>query len=483
MKFHLGHLLGFSAIIVAGCAAFFSVYGLSQLFAGASLAVIVMASALEFSKLVAATFLHQYWNKVSKVLRIYLTVGVVVLVTITSAGIYGFLSNAYQKTAFTLEVHEGEVGIVQGKMDIFQNKLDNNKKLMDAKNQRILQLSELRTKQEVRLDSMINRRYFSNADATRSEITNANTEIQKLTAEVDGLVVANSAINDSIGTYQISKLEMQSNSEVAAEVGPLKYMAELLNKPMDVIVNYFILLLIFVFDPLAISLVIATSWVFLNRKEEALKKSQIKEATDDSNELREVMEKAREIMEDAHQKNEYKSDLHMTGELNLAGSRWEKAHEWGNSSTEPYKGFQVIDAEAELTKMLQEEIDNAVAEEKEEVKEEPLVSCHCDDDEMRHDCYVNCDYGYVEEEAIALETEVEEEVIPEPVMEEKPIEVAPTPPVRKPITIDDIKKVTEKRGFSVDIPKNVTNKVERIGSNKFLEDNKKVFYKNRNGNI
>jgi hypothetical protein len=413
MKFHLGHLLGLSAIIVAGCAAFFSVFGLSQLFAGASIAVIIMASALEFSKLVAASFLHTYWDKLSTLLKTYLTVGVVVLVTITSAGIYGFLSNAYQKTAFSLEVHDGEIGILDGKVEIFKNKIDNNTKVIDNKNERIKQLSELRTKQEVRLDSMINRRYFSNANATRDEITNANKEIQVLTGEVDNLVIHNSSLNDSISKYQIQKLEMRANSDVAAEVGPLKYMAELMGKPMDDVVNYFILLLIFVFDPLAISLVIATNWVFMNRKKD-------------------------EVEEDY--KINYDGD-HMTGELNITEPNYMDDFEVVKESVE-----DVIEDDGNIF----EEMIPTEPEVKEEPKPEPEVK------------------EEVQEEPI-IEPEVKEEVKEEP-----------KPAPRKPITLEDIKKSSTNRGFSVDIPKNNSNKVERIGSNKFLEDNRKALYKNRN---
>jgi len=92
-------LLGLAALLVAFNAAFFSVTGLSKLFAGASTAVILMAGALEFSKLVAASFLHTYWDKLSGWLKFYLTGAVVTLILITSAGIYGFLTAAYQTTA------------------------------------------------------------------------------------------------------------------------------------------------------------------------------------------------------------------------------------------------------------------------------------------------------------------------------------------------------------------------------------------------
>ena len=92
-------IIAFSALSVSASAAFYSVSGLSKLFAGASLAVIIMASSLEISKLVTASLLYQYWDKLNKLLRTYLTIATIVLVLITSMGIYGFLSAAYQETA------------------------------------------------------------------------------------------------------------------------------------------------------------------------------------------------------------------------------------------------------------------------------------------------------------------------------------------------------------------------------------------------
>jgi len=247
------------ALAVAGCAAYFSVWGLSQLFAGASVAVIVMASVLEIGKLVVTTALHTYWDKLSKPLRVYLSLSVIILMLITSAGIYGFLSNAYQKTANKLEIHEGELGVLDSKKTIFQKNIDDNQKIIDSKTKRLDQLSGLRTTQESRIDGS-----KSNKDrnSIRGDISSANTEIQKLSVEIDGLNTKNSVLSDSIGKYNVKALEMKSGSDVAGEVGPLKYIAELTGIPMASVVNYMILLLIFVFDPLAISLVLATNKAF-----------------------------------------------------------------------------------------------------------------------------------------------------------------------------------------------------------------------------
>lgn len=247
------------ALAVAGCAAYFSVWGLSQLFAGASAAVIIMASVLEIGKLVVTTALHTYWDKLAKPLRIYLSISVVILMLITSAGIYGFLSNAYQKTANKLEIHEGELGVLDGKKSIFQKSIDGNQKIIDTKTKRLDQLSGLRTSQESRIDGSKSNR---DRNSVRGDIASANMEIQKLSTEIDVLNTKNAVLSDSIGKYNVKALEMKSGSDVAGEVGPLKYIAELTGVPMASVVNYLILLLIFVFDPLAISLVLATNKAF-----------------------------------------------------------------------------------------------------------------------------------------------------------------------------------------------------------------------------
>jgi hypothetical protein len=247
------------ALAVAGCAAYFSVWGLSQLFAGAGLAVIIMASVLEIAKLVVTTALHTYWDKLAKSLRVYLSISVIVLMLITSAGIYGFLSNAYQKTANKLEIHEGSLSVLDGKKNIFQKSIDTNQKIIDTKNKRLDQLSSLRATQETRIDGSKTNR---DKNSVRGDIASANSEIQKLSTEIDVLNSKNTILSDSIGKYNVKSLEIKSGSDVAGEVGPLKYIAELTGTPMGEIVNYMILLLIFVFDPLAISLVLATNKAF-----------------------------------------------------------------------------------------------------------------------------------------------------------------------------------------------------------------------------
>lgn len=276
MKNKFGYIMLALALIVAGCAGYFSVWGLSQLFAGASTAVIIMATGLEIGKIVTTTALHRYWKKISGLLKVYLTISVVVLMLITSAGIYGFLSNAYQKTANKLEIHEGEIAVFEGKKTLFQNNITDNEKVIEQKSKRVDQLSQLRTTQESRLDAATSNR---NRNGARTDIESSNSEIQKLSSEIDALNQKNSVLNDSISKYNTMVLELKAGSDVAAEVGPLKYISELTGVPMANVVNYLILLLIFVFDPLAVALVLMTNRIFEIEEEKTSEPNdEIKEA-------------------------------------------------------------------------------------------------------------------------------------------------------------------------------------------------------------
>ena len=113
-------LIGLSALLVSGSAAFYSVFGLSKLFAGAATQVLIMAGSLEFAKLVCASLLYQYWDTINKWLRFYLSVAVFVLMVITSGGIYGFLSGAYQETATKSEFLDKSLAVLQTKQERFE---------------------------------------------------------------------------------------------------------------------------------------------------------------------------------------------------------------------------------------------------------------------------------------------------------------------------------------------------------------------------
>ena len=249
-------LVALSAFSLAGAAAFFSVTGLSKLFGGAQEAVIIMASSLEFSKLVTASFLHRHWKTIEWKLKIYLTTGTVVIMFITSAGIYGFLSRAYSETSNKLEIHEGELGVLESKKQSFEKTIFDNTKIIETKTKRVDQLNNLRGNQESRLDNSTSNRNQRNA---RKDIEASDRQIQLLNTEIDVLNAKNIVLSDSVNVYNIKVIELKSGSDISGEVGPLKYISKLTGAPMANVVNYLILLLVFVFDPMAVCLVIATN--------------------------------------------------------------------------------------------------------------------------------------------------------------------------------------------------------------------------------
>jgi hypothetical protein len=261
--------LGLAAFLVAFFAAFFSVTGLSKLFAGASLAVIFMAGSLEFAKLVSASFLYYYWGRINKALRAYLTVGVVVLVLITSLGIYGFLTAAYQTTALELGVMDSQTATVQMKRDRFSEQLQ---QFNDERNSLTQSITQLTTGLSNNVNQYVDR--TSGQIITTQSSANRTTLERQLTAarsQRDAVSVKIEALSDSISVLDTRILEIQQGSKVAGEVGPLKFMSEISGLSMASIVNIFALLIVFVFDPLAVMLVIAFNTALKLEREDKLK--------------------------------------------------------------------------------------------------------------------------------------------------------------------------------------------------------------------
>jgi hypothetical protein len=264
------YLLGFSAFATAAIAAYFSVTGLGKLFAGSAISIMVMAGVLEFSKLVVASYVYRYWKKIKVLEKTYLISALIVLMAITSAGIYGYLSGAYSETSSKLQISQGEISLLDKKKEQFKERIQNTEENIKKKNERITSLNNLRTSQEVRLDSLYARRYYKQAKIVEGQIKDADVEIKKLTKESDSLLNVVNGYNE-----EISKLELDVTGKEAenlkGEAAPLQYIANLFNTSMDSVVNFFMFLLIFVFDPLAIVLVIATNKVILDSWSEGSK--------------------------------------------------------------------------------------------------------------------------------------------------------------------------------------------------------------------
>ena len=261
-KGFLHFVIPVAALLIAGSAAFFLVYGLSKLFAGASLQIIIMASCLELGKLVTVSYLYSYWKTIHFLNKLYYFVAIFVLMALTSLGIYGYLSNAYQITSNKYEVIKNEQKILNSKKQIYVTNIERLNKEIEFKNERIKTLNGLRNDQEKRLDT---ENGYLQTLALRN-IKNSDNQIVALQKQNDSLTKQITIFNDSISKYEIKSIEIENNSDLGADVGPLKYLSNLLDIPMDKIVNWLILLLIIVFDPLAVTLVIAVNQLNKNSK-------------------------------------------------------------------------------------------------------------------------------------------------------------------------------------------------------------------------
>lgn len=248
-------ITSFTATFVALCAAVFSVTGIAKLFAGAALSAGVMAAALELGKIVSISFLYQYWKEIPRTLKSYLSIAAVVLMIITSAGIYGYLSAAYAKVAATPLALSADIKTAEGRIKTLEDEIN-------RKNQRLDQLITLRAQQENRLDSLIARSTTGNSSAVRNAqngLAAADRNVTTLQQEVSKL----SAQRDSLNGLSIAK---QVEIETDGDIGTFVYIAKILGTDLDTVVKWFTLIIVLVFDPLAVALVIAVNFLIKNKQ-------------------------------------------------------------------------------------------------------------------------------------------------------------------------------------------------------------------------
>jgi hypothetical protein len=212
-----------------------------------------MASSLELAKLIVAGYLYNYWEKINKGFRMYLLGATFILVLITSLGIYGFLTAAFQDTFKTYSVTSKEKTFLQQKEKFWEDDVVRYEKELERISENISTLSSAKSQQIQYKDkdgTVRNSVSTVELKAAQSRIT----EEEKNRREVQS---KRQIAADSLQSIQLQILEIDTNVEVGSELGPLEYLSGLLGKPMDVIINWFILIIIFVFDPLAIALVVA----------------------------------------------------------------------------------------------------------------------------------------------------------------------------------------------------------------------------------
>jgi len=254
-------ILGGSALFIALCAAFFSVYGISTLFAGAFISAVVMSSSLEIGKLVATTFLYRYWSKCRTFLKTYLTIAILVLMLITSLGIFGYLSAAYQKSSIEFTATQERITSIQDQKIYYKDKMDASKKRID-------ELIKIRTSQESRMSQVLTNENLSRNPLQLKQLQQQTIDL--ITDTDKNIKDENDKIQTSIDDVrkiddQINQLKLGTASK--KDVQTFRFVADALGVSLDTIARWFILCLIFVFDPLAICLILAYN-VAVYRKED-----------------------------------------------------------------------------------------------------------------------------------------------------------------------------------------------------------------------
>ena len=252
-------LIAFSALSVSVSAAFYSVSGLSKLFAGAAFAVIVMAASLEIAKLVIASLLYQYRKNLPRLLKWYLSMACVVLILITSMGIYGFLSAAYQETAAKAGSIDSQITLIEVKRDNIKQQLAVYNEEKSSINSAVADLRTGLSNNKIQYTDTLGNVITTTSRATRNALT------KQLDQAIDRQTIINSKVDDlnqKLFDYETEIVEVKLSDAVSSELGPLKYLSGLTGWPMDRIINILLLTIIFVFDPLAIALVVAANFAF-----------------------------------------------------------------------------------------------------------------------------------------------------------------------------------------------------------------------------
>ena len=235
----------FTSLTLASTAAYFSIVGLMTIFSGAAISIAVMATVLEFGKLVSAAWLHYEWDRINNLVRGYFTTAVIVLMLITSMGIFGFLSKAHIDSALVSDSFSLEASIIDTRIEAEQSKLN---------------AAQERSKG---LDYVLE----TSRPEDRNYVNGRQTE------ERNNLAITIDKAVENIVEYNEQKLPIQrKHLEQESELGPVKYIADMIygseaEEFYDNAVRWVILTIIFVFDPLAIMLLIVSTAAFKRERE------------------------------------------------------------------------------------------------------------------------------------------------------------------------------------------------------------------------
>jgi len=273
------YILGFSAFALASCAAFFSVKGIALLFAASFWSVAIMAGTMELAKLVSASYLYRYWKDINHILKKYMLSAVILLMGITSLGIFGFLSDAFQRNFSQYSLNISKINSLKSQQVFFTSQIDFNKnKLKD--------LIELQKTYQTSLDTAVKQDVTTTKTTGGGLFSSAKTEKvtdQKLLDSKNKIVETsqqniNNLFNQiSTVTTDLQNLEKQASNtsqevmtlesdNTKGEIGTFKFVAEAFGLKIETAVRIFIILIVIVFDPLAVCLVIAYNSLIKSNK-------------------------------------------------------------------------------------------------------------------------------------------------------------------------------------------------------------------------
>ena len=238
-------------MLIAGCAAFFSVYGIGLLFSGAIVASMVMASSLELGKLVTTSWLFRYWNVANRLMKIYMIVAVLVLMVITSLGIFGYLTAAFQKSSLEHELSNTKISTLELQKNNELKKLDSVKSNIDK-------LLSLRASQETRLNETLKNTLIARNPIQLQNMQNQiNDQISDLNKQIETENLKLKETSEKSGKIddEIFKLKIENSQK--KDITTFKFVADEFNTDIRHVVKWFIIVLITVFDPLAVVLLLA----------------------------------------------------------------------------------------------------------------------------------------------------------------------------------------------------------------------------------
>jgi hypothetical protein len=233
----INYLALLSAIFISGVAAYYSIMGLIAIFSAAVIPIMLMGIALESSKLIAASWVYRNWDTCPKIIKYYLVMAVIALMFITSMGIFGFLSKAHMDQSLGANTNTIVIKNLQREIDSEEKNIGNNQTSLDT-------LDRLVSNADPKDANILRIRQKKEREAININIRASNNKIKDLNIELTPI--------------------LKENASFEAEVGPIKYVADLLygeesDKYIDNAIRWVIIIIVMVFDPLAVILLIAAN--------------------------------------------------------------------------------------------------------------------------------------------------------------------------------------------------------------------------------